>query len=392
MAGCIALVVGAGRGVRFGSATPKQYAPLGGVPLFRHSLAAFAAHPAVDAVRPVIHPDDGDLYAAAASGLDMLEPVAGGGTRQESVRLGLESLVSRAPDTVLIHDAARPFVPAELIARVAAALDGAPGAVPALAVGDTLKRGADGVVVATVDRRGLWRAQTPQGFRFPDILAAHRALAGADLTDDAAVAEQAGLSVRLVDGSEDNLKVTTPDDLARAERLLGEVETRTGFGVDVHRFGPGDHVMLCGVRIPFGQGLAGHSDADVGLHAVCDAIFGAIGAGDIGDHFPPDDPRWRGEPSATFLERAGALVAERGGRIANLDVTIVCERPRIAPHRQAMVARIATILGLAEERVSVKATTTERLGFTGRQEGIAAQAVATVRLSARGGKRSGLET
>lgn len=385
MAGCIALVVGAGRGVRFGGAAPKQYASLGGQPLIRHALAAFAGHPEVASVRAVIHPDDADLFRAAARGLSVLEPVAGGPTRQDSVRLGLESLVGLAPEKVLIHDAARPFVPADLISRVLAALEAAPGAIPALPVADTLKREEAGVVAATVERAGMWRAQTPQGFRFPDILAAHRKLAGAELTDDSQVAERAGLSVRVVPGSEDNLKVTSNDDLLRAQRLLAEGETRTGFGFDVHRFGPGDHLMLCGVRVPFSQGLVGHSDADVALHAACDALFGAVGDGDIGIHFPPDDARWRGEPSATFLKHAGEIVARRGGAVVNLDVTIVCERPKIAPHRPAMVERIAGILGIEPGRVSVKATTTERLGFTGRQEGIAAQAVATVRLAARGG-------
>jgi 2-C-methyl-D-erythritol 4-phosphate cytidylyltransferase/2-C-methyl-D-erythritol 2,4-cyclodiphosphate synthase len=262
-------------------------------------------------------------------------------------------------------------------------LDEVPAAVPAIPVGDTLKRSATSatplrLVAGTVDRTDLWRAQTPQAFRFTDILAAHRRLADENLTDDAAVAEGAGLAVALVAGSEDNFKVTTADDLGRAQRLLGGGEIRTGIGYDVHRFGPGDHVMLCGIAVPFTAGLIGHSDADVGLHALTDALLGAIGAGDIGSHFSPTDPRWRDAPSATFLRHAGELVTARHGKILNLDVTVICEKPRLAPHRTAMIERIAEILGLAADRVSVKGTTTEGLGFTGRGEGIAAQGIATL--------------
>jgi 2-C-methyl-D-erythritol 4-phosphate cytidylyltransferase/2-C-methyl-D-erythritol 2,4-cyclodiphosphate synthase len=337
----------------------------------------------------VIDPGHRSLFDDAAAGLAVLEPVAGGATRQESVRLGLESLVGRQPARVLIHDAARPFVDQALISRVLRALDRTPGAVPAVPVSDTLKRArpdeADdgdiqGLIETTVPRDRLWRVQTPQGFRFAAIREAHRRSAGADLTDDAAVAESAGLAVAIVAGSETNLKLTTPEDWRQAERLFAARDVRTGMGFDVHRFGPGDHVTLCGVRIPFAAGLEGHSDADVGLHALTDAILGAIGAGDIGEHFPPSDPQWRGAPSDIFLRRAAELVAAAGGRIANVDVTVICERPRVAPHRPAMIARIAEILGLARERVAVKATTTEQLGFTGRGEGIAAQAIATVAL------------
>jgi 2-C-methyl-D-erythritol 4-phosphate cytidylyltransferase/2-C-methyl-D-erythritol 2,4-cyclodiphosphate synthase len=298
------------------------------------------------------------------------------------VRLGLESLAAAPPARVLIHDAARPFVDRGTIDRVLAALDDAPGAIPALPVKDTVKRGLSGRVAETLDRTALWRAQTPQGFDYAAIFAAHRAAQGSELSDDAAVAERAGLAVRLVAGSEANFKVTTAEDLEQAERLLlarhGDV--RTGQGFDVHAFGPGDHVWLCGVKVAHEGGLVGHSDADVGLHALTDAILGALGAGDIGQHFPPSDPKWRGAPSHLFLSHAGALVASAGGRIAHLDVTLICERPKIGPHRDAMVARIAEILGLERGRISVKATTTEGLGFTGRGEGIAAQAVATIRL------------
>jgi 2-C-methyl-D-erythritol 4-phosphate cytidylyltransferase / 2-C-methyl-D-erythritol 2,4-cyclodiphosphate synthase len=377
----VALIVAAGRGQRLGGAMPKQYLPLTGKPVLRHSLETFLRHPAVDAVRVVIHGEDIDLYQAATADLAPLAPIPGGATRQESVRLGLESLAALQPLRVLIHDAARPFADAALIGRMVAALGAAPGAIPALPVADTIKRGAGGLILETVERTALWRAQTPQAFRFPEILAAHRAAAGRELTDDAAVAEAAGLAVALVEGSEDNFKVTTQADLERAERLLARpTDIRCGNGFDVHRFAPGDRVMICGISVPHDFGLEGHSDADVGLHALTDAILGAIGAGDIGQHFPPADPQWRGADSSRFLAHAAALVAGHGGRILGLDVTIICERPRVGPHRAAMVARIAEILGLDPGRVSVKATTTEGLGFTGRREGIAAQATATVAL------------
>jgi 2-C-methyl-D-erythritol 4-phosphate cytidylyltransferase/2-C-methyl-D-erythritol 2,4-cyclodiphosphate synthase len=382
MPGSAAIIVAAGRGTRFGAPLPKQYLPLGGTVLLRRTLEAFARHPRVDFVRTVIHPDDRARYEAAAEGLGLPPPVAGGATRQDSVRNGLESLVEQGPDRVLIHDAARPFVPPELIDAVLAALGEAPGAIAAIPVRDTVKRGEAGRVAATLDRTTLWRAQTPQGFRFAEILAAHRAVVGRDLPDDAAVAEQAGLAVALVPASEENFKVTTTDDLDRAERLLAAKlgDVRTGQGFDVHAFGPGDHVWLCGIQVPHSQGLVGHSDADVGLHALTDAILGALGAGDIGMHFPPSDPQWRGAPSHRFLRHALELVKAAGGMVAHADVTIICERPKVGPHREAMTARIAEILGLDRRRVSVKATTTEKLGFTGRGEGIAAQAIATIRL------------
>jgi 2-C-methyl-D-erythritol 4-phosphate cytidylyltransferase / 2-C-methyl-D-erythritol 2,4-cyclodiphosphate synthase len=376
-----ALIVAAGRGYRLGGALPKQYLPLAGRPVLRYSLETFARHPAIDAVRVVIHRDDLELYERAAHGLELLSPVEGGATRQDSVRLGLESLGEVKPARVLIHDAARPFADAGLIQRMVDALAATPGAIPALPVADTIKRGVEGLIVETVDRHALWRAQTPQAFRYSEILAAHRSAAGQELTDDAAVAEAAGLAVGLVQGAEENFKVTTEADLSRAERLLAPAaDIRCGNGYDVHRFGPGSQVMLCGIAVPHDQGLEGHSDADVGLHALTDAILGAIGVGDIGQHFPPSDPRWRGADSSHFLAHAASLLAERGGRLLSLDVTLICERPKVGPHRAAMVARIAEILGLEPSRVSVKATTTEGLGFTGRREGIAAQATATVAL------------
>ena len=380
MGACVALVVAAGRGRRFGGELPKQYLALCGRPIIRRAVQCFLAHAHVDQVLAVIHPDDRAHFDRATEGLDLLEPVAGGDSRQESVRLGLESLAGSAPDHVLIHDAARPFVNGAMISRVLDSLQTAPGAIPALPVSDTLKRERDGLVTGTVERQGLWRAQTPQGFRYADIARAHAEYAGAALTDDAAVAEAAGIDVKIVPGAEDNLKVTTADDLARARRMIGG-ETRTGFGFDAHRFGPGDQVMVCGVSIPHSAGLAGHSDADAGLHALTDALLGAIGAGDIGLHFPPTDAVWKDAPSDIFLRKAADLIAGGGGAIANVDVTIVCEAPRIGPHRDAMIRRIAEILGLDAGSVSVKGTTTDGLGFTGRGEGIAAQAVATVRLA-----------
>jgi 2-C-methyl-D-erythritol 4-phosphate cytidylyltransferase/2-C-methyl-D-erythritol 2,4-cyclodiphosphate synthase len=374
----VALIVAAGRGRRFGDPVPKQYLPLAGKAVLRHAVEAFLGHPGIAAVRVVIGPDDAVLYAGAVAGLDLLPPVTGGEERQESVRLGLESLQALQPDKVLIHDGARPLVDAATIERTLAALDGNAAVVAAIPVADTVKRVAEGRIVETLDRVGLWRAQTPQGFRFDAILAAHRDAAGMRLTDDAAVAERAGLAVALVRGHEDNVKITEPQDLARAARLLGLPDVRVGNGFDVHRFGPGDAVTLCGVRVPHDAGLVGHSDADVGLHALTDALLGAIGAGDIGQHFPPTDPRWKGADSATFLIAARDLVRQRGGLIRHVDVTLVCERPKVAPHRAAMTERIAALLEIAADRISVKATTTEGLGFTGRREGIAAQATATV--------------
>ena len=384
MTNSIALIVAAGSGTRLGGEVPKQYLPLAGRAVLRHSVETFLRHPAITGVRVVISAEHRALYESAVAGLPMLPPAVGGASRQDSVRNGLESLADQQPDCVLIHDAARPFLTHEIIDRALAALDDAPGAVVAVPVADTLKRGQDGRVSGTVDRSALWRAQTPQAFRYADILAAHRHAKGPAMTDDAAVAEAAGLPVTLVMGADDNFKITTADDLRRAERLAGTAgqEFRTGSGYDVHRFAPGNGVTICGVRIAHDQSLEGHSDADVGLHALTDAILGTIGAGDLGSHFPPGDPQWRGADSAQFLTHAAGLVAAKSGRIAHVDVTLICERPKIAPHRAAMITRIAAILGLDEGRVSVKATTTEGLGFTGRREGIAAQAVATVALPA----------
>ena len=376
-----ALIVAAGRGQRLGAADPKQYLLLAGRPVLRHSIDTFLAMPGIGRVQVVIHPDDAERYAAAVAGVTddrLAPPVAGGVSRSASAALGLAALEPAAPEAVLIHDAARPFVTAALAAACLAALARAPGALPALAVADALWCGAEGAAEAPVPRDGLWRAQTPQAFRFADILAAHRAHAG-EAADDAAVARAAGLAVALVPGAEENFKITTEADLTRARRIAeGEMDIRTGNGFDVHAFGPGDRVMLCGVAIPYHRGLDGHSDADVGLHALTDAVFGALSEGDIGRWFPPSDPAWKGAASAVFLAKAAERAAARGFAISHLDVTLVCEAPKIGPHAEAMRAAVAGIAGIAAERVSVKATTTERLGFTGRGEGIAALATATL--------------
>lgn len=378
------LVVAAGSGQRFGGDLPKQYQPLAGKPMLRHSLETFAAHPGIAGIVVAIHPTQHELYESAAAGVaKLLPPVDGGATRQGSVLNGLERLAAERPDYVLIHDAARPLIDGETIGRTIAALAQHPAILVAVPVVDTIKRGTGERVGDTVDRRDLWRAQTPQAFHFHSILEAHRKVAGGELTDDAAVAEAAGIPVTFVMGSERNFKVTTQDDMERAERMIGsQMEFRTGNGFDVHKIIAGDGVTMCGVRIPCDMALEGHSDADVGLHAITDAVLGAIGAKDIGAHFPPSDPKWRGAQSWKFLDHAAKLVAERGGRVAHCDVTIICERPKIGPHRDAMVARVAEILKISPDRVSVKATTTEKLGFTGRGEGIAAQATATVALPA----------
>ncbi len=379
---CIALVVAAGRGHRLGGDIPKQYRMIAGRPVLRHALARLLTHPAITSVRVVIHPDDRPFYEMAVQGLSLAEPIMGGETRQQSVRLGLEALQADAPDFVLLHDGARPFPDAAMINRVIAALADHNGAVPALPLSDTLKRGNAGLVGATVDRSHLWRAQTPQGFRYRDILSAHNTARSLDLTDDAALFELMGWPVALVQGSEDNIKITLPSDLERAERLCASGgnngETRTATGFDVHRFCPGNSVVLCGHVIPHTHGLEGHSDADVGLHALTDALLGCLSAGDIGLHFPPSDPRWKGAASDRFLRHAASLVAARGGRIVHVDVTLLCEAPKIGPHREAMIRRVADILEISDDRVSIKATTTEGLGFTGRREGIAAQASATI--------------
>lgn len=387
-----ALIVAAGRGHRAAgsSARPKQYVPVGGVPVVRRSIEAFSKHPRVGSIIVVIHPDDEQLYRNAVQGCDasLLPAVAGGETRQQSVLAGLEALASDAPDLVLIHDAARPFVDAGIIDRVLASLEGgAAGAIAGIALADTLKlRDDDGRIRATVPRDGLWCAQTPQGFVYGAIVDAHRrAAAGREthFTDDAAIAEWADLAVMLVDGSPANRKLTTAEDIVLADQHFHNAVPmipHVGTGFDVHRFGNGDHVWLCGVQIPHTHSLVGHSDADIGLHALTDALLGALGDGDIGAHFPPSDPQWRGARSDIFLKDAARRVRERGGRISNVDVTLLAEQPKIGPHRDAMRETIAAILEIDVRCVGVKATTTEGLGFVGRGEGLAAMASATVLL------------
>ncbi|MBT3930581.1 MAG: bifunctional 2-C-methyl-D-erythritol 4-phosphate cytidylyltransferase/2-C-methyl-D-erythritol 2,4-cyclodiphosphate synthase [Rhodospirillaceae bacterium] len=380
----VALIVAAGRGSRMPGDVPKQYRHLHGRAILRHVLEAFVAHPGISAVHTVIHPDDAERFADVSRGLNLGVPVPGGETRQESVRNGLESLAAEtSPEKVLIHDGARPFVSPALIDRVIDALDRFDGAVPALPMTDTVKRVSGDAVVGTVDRSGLFRAQTPQGFRFPALLSAHGKAAenmdGQSFTDDASVAEAAGLSISVIAGEESNIKITHDDDMARAAAWLrGARETRVGSGFDVHAFGPGNSVRLGGIDIAHSQALAGHSDADVALHALTDAILGAIGDGDIGSPFPPSDPQWQGADSSQFLAHAANLLRQRSGTLVHADLTIICEQPRIGAHRDAMRARIAEILAIDASRVSVKATTTEGLGFTGRNEGIAAQASVTV--------------
>lgn len=367
------IIVAAGRGTRAGAGEPKQWRMLAGQTVLAHSIAAFAGF---ERVVLVLHPDDMARGVAEFGGRITL--VAGGESRSESVRNALELLDGYGVSRVLIHDGARPLVSRALIGRVIAALDTAPAAAPALAVTDALWRGDAGRVTGSASRDGLFRAQTPQGFHFNNILAAHRAHPeGA--TDDVELARRAGLAVTIVPGEEDNLKLTYAEDFARAERILGaKMDVRLGNGYDVHAFCEGDHVWLCGVKVPHGRALLGHSDADVGMHALTDALYGALAEGDIGRHFPPSDPQWKGAASRIFLAHAAGRVRDRGFRIANADVTLVCERPKIGPHALEMARVLAEILGVEPGRVSVKATTSEGLGFTGREEGIAALATATL--------------
>jgi len=397
MSDCVALIAAAGRGARLGmdvaagGSLPKQYLPLCGRSMLTHAVAAFQETSGVAAVRVVIHADDRELYDDAVGHLGLMEPVLGGATRQESVRCGLESLDGKGFETVLIHDSARPLVDSALITRTLNALVKKTSAVPALAMTDSVKRGAEGIIIDEVDRSELWRAQTPQGFSFTAILDAHRKAAAIGTSthiDDASVATAAGIEVALVPGAKNNLKITSMEDFSRAEWLLTHGgEYRTGQGFDVHGFdadGSGP-VRLCGFDLPHDRGLSGHSDADVGLHAITDAILGALAKGDIGSHFPSTESIWKDADSTVFLEHALGLLANRGGTLIHLDVTIICEYPKIAPHRAAMRAHLAKIIGIGNDmdRISLKATTTEELGALGRGEGIAAQAVATICLKRR---------
>jgi 2-C-methyl-D-erythritol 4-phosphate cytidylyltransferase/2-C-methyl-D-erythritol 2,4-cyclodiphosphate synthase len=382
-----AVVVAAGRGTRTGLDYPKQYKVMGGSPMVRESLRVFTGHPEVDVVLPVIHPDDGARFAAAAEGLDLATPVSGATTRQGSVRAGLEALAKQAPEIVLVHDAARPFTSAALVSRAIAAAAAHGAAIPGMPVTDTVKLvDAQGIITATLDRAAMRTVQTPQAFRYATLLDAHRRAAAAgreDFTDDGALIEWAGLKVSVFEGEAGNIKMTTADDFARAERdahaALSDV--RTGIGYDIHAFDTGgDHVWLGGIKIPHKRKLQGHSDADVALHALTDAILGALADGDIGVHFPPSDEKWRGASSDRFLAFAVERVKLRGGMVAHLDVAIVCEAPKVNPRRDEMRKRIAEIAGISIDRVGVKATTNEKLGSLGREEGIAAYATATIRL------------
>ena len=369
-----AILVAAGSGTRFGAELPKQFLMLAGKPVIRHAAEALSAH--ASWLQPV---GDAAPIEAALSGVPgCLPAIAGGATRQDSVRAGLEALALFAPDIVLVHDAARPVIPAGTIPALLAALQDFAGAIPAAPVADTLKRVVQGVIAETVPRAGLFRAQTPQAFRFDILLAAHRSgMTGA--TDDASLLEAAGETVAVVSGSDDNIKLTYPDDLLRLERIMtNHMVPRVGTGFDVHVLQAGRPLYLCGVNVPHEMGLAGHSDADVGIHALCDAIYGALAEGDIGRHFPPSEATWKDADSARFLTHAAVRIAARGGRLVNADVTLICERPKITPYAPAMIARLAVLLGVDPGRISVKATTTERLGFTGRGEGIAAQAVVSI--------------
>ncbi|WPB87720.1 bifunctional 2-C-methyl-D-erythritol 4-phosphate cytidylyltransferase/2-C-methyl-D-erythritol 2,4-cyclodiphosphate synthase [Sediminicoccus rosea] len=373
-----ALLLAAGRGERFGAPEPKQYALLLGRPVLRVAAEALLAGGHVQALQPVCAAGEEVRITAMLEGLPHLPPVTGGATRQASVKAGLAALAALNPSAVLVHDAARPVIPAGTIPALLAALEHRAGAIPAQPVSDTLKRGEAGVIGETVPRAGLFRAQTPQAFRFETLRAAHEA-ASAEATDDAQLLEWIGESVALVPGHESNVKITFPEDLARVESTLQpRLLPRIGTGFDVHRLVPGRPLILCGVTIPHELGLDGHSDADVGIHALCDAIYGALAEGDIGRHFPPSQMKWRDADSAQFLVHAMERVRARGGMLVNADVTLICEQPKIGPHAAAMIARLAEIMGVEARRVGVKATTTERLGFPGRGEGIACQAAVSL--------------
>jgi 2-C-methyl-D-erythritol 4-phosphate cytidylyltransferase/2-C-methyl-D-erythritol 2,4-cyclodiphosphate synthase len=370
-----AILVAAGSGSRFGGALPKQFSSIAGKPVIRWAAEALAPHATL--LQPV---GDSALIGEALAGLAHLPCVPGGATRQESVYAGLEALEAWAPDIVLVHDAARPCVPSDLMPALFSALQTHDGAIPALPIADTLKRGQGGVIAATVPREDLFRAQTPQAFAYDTLLALHRAGPHPGATDDAWLLERAGMRVALVAGSDRNIKLTYQEDFARLEQSLVTRVPRVGTGFDVHVLKPGRDLFLCGVKVEHDQGLDGHSDADVGIHALCDAIYGALAEGDIGRHFPPSEATWKDADSARFLRHAAARIAARGGVLSNADVTLICERPKITPHAPAMIARLADLLGTDASRISVKATTSERLGFTGRGEGIAAQAAVCVLL------------
>jgi len=382
---CVALVVAAGRGKRFGGESPKQYVKLNGVSLLTRSLKIIESHPQIKYIRVVIHPDDVGLYEEATKGMKLLEPVFGGDERQDSVRLGLESLKKINPKYILIHDAVRPFITGDIIDELYTCLkDQDLAVIPAIMVSDSLKHVKNNVIINSIDRKDLWQTQTPQGFNYKTIVTAHKAAAGLTLTDDAAIAEANGIKVKVIEGSIENFKITTAQDLIMAKKHdhLNDIPkiTRVGIGTDVHSFKPGKSMKLCGIQIPFNKSLKGHSDADVAMHAITDALLGAIGAGDIGQAFPPSDPQWKNCDSDIFLKYAGNEVKKYNGEIINIDLTIICEKPKIDQYRNEMKENISKILEITFGKVNIKATTTEQLGFTGREEGIAAQAIATVQI------------
>jgi 2-C-methyl-D-erythritol 4-phosphate cytidylyltransferase/2-C-methyl-D-erythritol 2,4-cyclodiphosphate synthase len=383
-----AVIVAAGNGSRAGGEQPKQYQKIGGEAILRRTLRIFANHPDITVVQTVIGANQHAAFEAVAQGLKVAPPVIGGASRQESCRIGIEACNPSKPDIVLIHDAARPFVSHEVISDIIVALQHADGAIPALPVADTIKQAHDGIVETTLDRSTLYNVQTPQGFHFHAIREAHAkaaALGRTDFTDDAAVAESAGLKVKLVPGDPRNRKLTTTQDIAMADAALkpqpaNPADIRVGQGIDFHRFETGSSLWLCGVEIPHSHKLAGHSDADVALHALTDAILGAIGEGDIGTHFPPSDFQWKAAPSSIFLAKARELLEAMGGTIANVDLTILAEAPKLAPHISTMKTELSRQLSIHESRIAIKATTTEMMGAIGRREGMAAMATATVRL------------
>jgi 2-C-methyl-D-erythritol 4-phosphate cytidylyltransferase/2-C-methyl-D-erythritol 2,4-cyclodiphosphate synthase len=387
----VALITACGRGNRFnrGEGIPKQYLPLAGVPLLRHSIQAFLHHPQISDVMCVIHPDDMNLYEEAVTGLDLLNPVFGGDTRQASIRLGLEALREYNPSKVLIHDGVRPFVSKRVINGILEKLETHPAVIPAIAVEDTLKKYSDGKIEWTLERENLWRAQTPQGFIFDDILNSHVAFKDLNFTDDAALNEYAGIPVAIVPGSQNNFKITTEEDYERAKRVAAfliknvKEETRCGSGFDVHGFrerakDENNFIRICGVDVEFDKKIQAHSDGDVGIHAAIDALLGAIGEGDIGEHFPPSDLKWKNADSREMLKTVNHLLKKKGASITNLDITLICEKPKMLKYKPKMREEMAQILNISLNRINIKATTTEKLGFLGREEGIAAQATASV--------------
>lgn len=390
----VALITACGRGNRFnqGEGIPKQYLPLAGAPLLRHSILTFLNHPKISDVICVIHPDDIALYEEAVIGLDLLNPVFGGDTRQSSIRIGLEALREYNPNKVLIHDGVRPFVSKRIINGILEKLETHPAVIPAVPVEDTLKKTSDGKIEWTLERENLWRAQTPQGFLYQDILNSHVAFKDLHFTDDASLNEYAGIPVAIVPGSQNNFKITTEEDFERAKSLVAMMipnvreENRVGSGFDVHGFrkreeGENNFIRICGVDVEFDKKIDAHSDGDVGIHAAIDAILGAIGEGDIGEHFPPSDMKWKNIDSREMLKIINHLLKKKGGTILNLDLTLICEKPKISKFKMPMKQMLAEVLGISSTRVSVKATTTEKLGFLGREEGIAAQAVVSIILT-----------